>query len=259
VLFVPALWTVIAAITPSPGGRVPLIAAMSEPPVRASLVKTVAFTLGTVAVQMSAGTMIGLAIGTMRRLRLAAIALISIPLFMPAIVVGLQWRWLLDTSRPGYMFPVNASVAALSDPGRALPLLGLIASWQWTPFVGLVIATTMARLPNTAIATATLDGLPFVTIFRVVIWPHIRRAFFWALAWRLLDTIRTFDLVYVVTQGGPGSSTELLSFVVFQRAFIFWNRSEAAGAATLLLLVSLLILLLLTHVILASDHGPEAL
>src|SRR6185369_14993042 len=97
--------------------------------------------------------------------RIAATALIAIPLFMPPIVVGLQWRWLLDTSRPGSLF--GSSFEALSNPTFALPLLGLISCWQWTPFVALVIATTMARLPSTMLTTAMLDGLSFGAIQRV--------------------------------------------------------------------------------------------
>lgn len=256
IFLLPALLTIVTAFTPAQqSGIVPFLAATTDTAVRASLVKTAAFAVAAVSVQMVVGAVIGLAIGMLQRFRIGATALISIPLFMPPIVVGLLWRWLLDTSRPGSF--LGHSFAPLSDPRLALPFLGLISSWQWTPFVALVIATTMARLPRTIVTTATLDGLSLGAIFRVVIWPHIRHAFYWTLAWRLLDTIRTFDLIYVVTQGGPGSSTELLSFLVFQRAFVFLDRTEAAGAATVLLMMSLVLLFAVTRAALGSGDAAS--
>lgn len=130
----------------------------------------------------------------------------------------------------------------LSDPGTALLSLVLFDVWQWTPFITLIVLAAMAALPIEPYEAAVIDGAsPWQLFWRVtlpLVWPAIMAA----ATLRLIDSLKTFDQIFITTQGGPGTATQTLTLYVFDQAFRYLNFGYASA-----LLVALFALIVVSN------------
>ena len=167
--------------------------------------------------------------------------LLIIPITMAPIVVGLMWNWMLD---PLFGL-VNWFLDLLGIPGQTMLAQAstaritvvLVDIWQWYPLVFLIIEAGMATLPRAPYESARLEGVSSWMIFRRITLPLLRPVILVALLLRTVDAFRTFDIVRVMTDGGPGLTTETLSLYLYRTAFTFNKLSRAAAGSILMLLV----------------------
>ena len=167
--------------------------------------------------------------------------LLIIPITMAPIVVGLMWNWMLD---PLFGL-INWFLVALGIPrqtllaqaGTARLMVVLVDIWQWYPLVFLIIEAGMATLPRAPYESARLEGVSSWMIFRRITLPLLRPVILVALLLRTVDAFRTFDIVRVMTDGGPAFTTETLSLYLYRTAFTFNKLSRAAAGSILMLLV----------------------
>ena len=108
--------------------------------------------------------------------------------------------------------------------------------WEWAPLVFLILYAGLSGLPREPYEAAELDGASSWMIFRRITLPLMKPVLLVALLLRTIDAFRTFDIAYVLTEGGPGYATELLSLYVYRQGFYFNNLGRAASAATLMVL-----------------------
>lgn len=167
--------------------------------------------------------------------------ILIIPITMAPIVVGLMWNWMLDPlfglinwfldlfGIPGQTFLAQAATARMT--------VVLVDIWQWYPLVFLIIEAGMATLPRAPYESARLEGVSSWMIFRRITLPLLRPVILVALLLRTVDAFRTFDLVRVMTDGGPALTTETLSLYLYRTAFTFNKLSRAAAGSILMLLV----------------------
>ena len=167
--------------------------------------------------------------------------ILIIPITMAPIVVGLMWNWMLDPlfglvnwfldlfGIPGQTF--------LAQAGTARMTVVLVDIWQWYPLVFLIIEAGMATLPRAPYESARLEGVSSWMIFRRITLPLLRPVILVALLLRTVDAFRTFDIVRVMTDGGPALTTETLSLYLYRTAFNFSKLSRAAAGSILMLLV----------------------
>ena len=166
--------------------------------------------------------------------------ILIIPITMAPIVVGLMWNWMLD---PLFGL-INWFLGLLGIPGQTLLAQASTARivvvavdiWQWYPLVFLIMEAGMATLPRAPYESARLEGVSSWMIFRRITLPMLRPVILVALLLRTVDAFRTFDIVRVMTDGGPALTTETLSLYLYRTAFTFNKLSRAAAGSILMLL-----------------------
>jgi multiple sugar transport system permease protein len=126
-----------------------------------------------------------------------------------------------------------------------IPTLVLVETWQWTPLVMLIVLGGLASLPTDPFEAARIDGASAWDTFRhltvPLVWPHI----IVATVIRTIDALKAFDLIFVVSGGGPGTSSETINLYLYQTAFAFYNLGYAAAMTVVFFVIILLISLVL--------------
>jgi multiple sugar transport system permease protein len=203
---------------------------------------TAVFTFGGVALQVLLG--VALAFFFNQRLRGATIVrgILILPMLLTPVVVGLMWRALLNPDW-GMLNWLLAKVGVhnvqwLSDPGTALRTLILVDTWQWTPFVFIVVFARLQALPSDVFEAGEVDGAGWWQRTRYITLPLLMPAIVFAAIFRSIDAFRTFDLVYGLTNGGPVRSTTTLSFQAFQNGFEFQHYGYASAISYVMVIVA---------------------
>lgn len=168
------------------------------------------------------------------------------PMMLPWVVVGLCFYLLfLDKGPVNYilisLFGPSASVQWYQNPILALMTIALADIWQWTPFMFLVIYSGLGALPPEPVEAAMTLGANRWEIFRYIVFPMLKPVILIALIIRTLEAFKIFDLVYIMTGGGPGTSTESLSLYLYRTGFIYGQLSYAAAMALLVLILVALV------------------
>jgi multiple sugar transport system permease protein len=171
-------------------------------------------------------------------------------MLLTPVVVGLMWRALLN---PDWGL-INWALETVGLPapdwlgsvGLAKLTIILVDSWQWTPFVFMIVFARLQSLPEDVFEAAAMDGAGPWTTFRRITLPMLAPAIVFAAVFRTVDAFRSFDLIYGLSYGGPARGTTTLAFFAFQNGFQFQNYGYAAASAyaMLLILIGLTTLLL---------------
>jgi multiple sugar transport system permease protein len=216
-----------------------------------SLSVTVVFALVAVPLQIAAGLGLAMLLNTFSRGRELYASLFLIPMMLAPIVVGFSWNLFLN---PIYG-PLNALLRGIGlsppawaqSPDWALPTLVLVDIWQWTPFVMIVLLAGLRSIPAGVFEAARVDGSSpaqtFVNIILPMLLPYMTVAF----VLRFIDSFKVFDIIYILTRGGPGTKTQNLAYYTYDMGF---GRFEF-GMAGALSIVQLILLVVGTTAILA--------
>ena len=234
---------------------------LKSPQVWTSMGVTLAFVLVAVASEMVLGIALALFLEKpIRGMRFFRTVFI-LPMMIAPICVGLIWRYLFDAN----FGPVNQALglvgiaphAWLAEPATAFGAMVLTDIWQWTPFVLIMVLAGLQGLDASVIEAARIDGANWwQQIVRVKL-PIIQPILIVTLLARMIDGMRGLEVIYVMTFGGPGLSTELFSLHIFKAAFISQRLGYSAALSILLLvIVSVLSLgiLLIANPLKASDR-----
>ncbi len=203
------------------------------------------FALIAVPAQMLLG--LGLAALLNRPLSLQGLirSLVLLPMMATPVAIGLIWALMMnpDLGVLNYFLEHLGLPRSLwvADPRLAIPALALIDVWQWTPLVALILLAGLQSMPEEPFEAARIDGASGPQVFRYVTWPLLQPAVFAALTLRLIDALKTFDIIEVITQGGPGTSSETLNVYAFHSGFEFLKVGYTAALLTFLLLVVALV------------------
>ncbi len=218
---------------------------MSEPLFWNSLGITLRYSVATVAGEFIVGLGIALMLRQIITMRGVYFAVLTLPMAMSPVAVALIWRMLLQPN----LGIVNQTLAGLGlpmvdwlgSPDLALKTMIFIDIWQQTSFVVLLLSAGLAALPRAPYEAAEVDGARPVQQFWYITLPLLRPVAMIAVVIQLINEFRTYDLIYILTKGGPGVSTELLSFFAYKRAFHGLALNEGSAAAFVLLLIVLLV------------------
>ena len=204
-----------------------------------SLQVTLIFTGATVGLEVIIGLAVALLLNQgLRGERLFRVIML-LPLVTTPVVVGLTWRALFN-----YEYGIiNYYLGALGLPtpnwlgsiNTGLLSVIIVDCWQWTPFTSLILLAGLQALPREPYEAAMIDGGSRVQIFRNITLPLLRPSIIVAIIFRAIDTFKAFDNIYVLTQGGPGDTTEVLSFWAYKTGFWFFRMGESAALAILML------------------------
>jgi multiple sugar transport system permease protein len=219
---------------------------LASPEFRQSFRVQVIFSVASIGIEVVAGIAIAVLVnGKLRGLRAARMLLLVPPMIAPA-VVGLNFRWLFN----GQYGLANAALRALhlpeapwlSDPNWALASVVIADVWQNTPLMVLLFLAGLQSLPQEPLEAAAVDGASEWNIFWWIVLPLMRPIIMIALMLRITDTFRTFDVVWLMTQGGPGGATNLITVNAYLLAFQAIDFGHAAAVSYIALFISLLLL-----------------
>jgi len=212
----------------------------SDPDVWESLWVTVRFGFWTISIEMVLG--ISLALLLEKPIRGASIfrTISILPLMVSPVVVGLIWRYLFD-ARVGWInfyldawFGIGPQVW-LGDAELAFFAIVLTDIWQWTPFIFIIVIAGLQALPSEVLEASTIDGANWWQQVFFVKLPMISSILVIALLMRLIDVFRALEVMYIMTGGGPGRATELISLHIYNRAFDAQLLGYASAIAVLLI------------------------
>ncbi len=216
------------------------VSAFSNPRVWSSLWTTLMFAAVCVSIEMALG--IGLALALEHPVRGMAFfrTLFILPMMIAPIAVGLTWRYLFDAqfgliNAVLALFAISAKIW-LADPQLAFISIVIADVWQWTPFVFIMVIAALANVDSAVIEASRIDGASWFQMTFLVKLPMIMHVIAITLMMRLIDAFRVLEVIYVLTFGGPGDSTEILSLHIYKTAFI-GQQLGVAGAVSVLLLV----------------------
>jgi len=224
-----------------------------DPDVLESLWVTIRFGFWTISIEMALG--IALALLLEKPIRGASIfrTIFILPLMVSPVVVGLIWRYLFD-ARVGWInyylgswFGIEPQVW-LGDADLAFFAIVLTDIWQWTPFIFIIVIAGLQALPSEVLEASRVDGANWWQQIFLVKLPMISSILVIALLMRLIDVFRALEVMYIMTGGGPGRATELMSLHIYNRAFDAQLLGYASAIAVLLIAIvftiSMLILII---------------
>jgi multiple sugar transport system permease protein len=164
---------------------------------------------------------------------------------VPTIVIVIVWRWLLSTSG-GMINPILIELGAIRQPvgffsssASAMTTLILINSWRWFPFIAVMLLAGLQRIPGELYEAAAIDGASRFARFRRITLPLLQPTLFVLMVIGTLLSFNVFDIVWLLTGGGPADATTTLPILIYRTAFKGYRLSEAAAmsvVATLLLM-----------------------
>ena len=196
---------------------------------------TILFSLFSVTLEFG----LGLAVAVLLDRKMAGIGLLRTLLIVPVLIspvgMGLTFRYILAPTYGLLTYLLQSAGIPTADwmasTTWALPAVILVDVWQWTPFVTLILLSGMQSVSVEVVEAAELDGLTEWQKLWHIVLPLIRPVAMVVLLIRLIDSIRVFDMIFVLTRGGPGTSTEVLSIYSYVTGFTEGDMGSAAALA----------------------------
>jgi multiple sugar transport system permease protein len=171
------------------------------------------------------------------------VALLVLPTVISPIVAGATWRLMFD-NRFG---PVNQILGWIAgepmtilwtvNPDFVYPAILIAEIWQWTPFMFLLLLAALSNVDKSQLEAAEIDGASYWRIFFKIVLPAIRPVMMIAILIRALDLFRLFDVVWALTQGGPGTRTETISIYAYVQGFRQFETSYTGAIAFLVIIL----------------------
>ncbi len=159
-----------------------------------------------------------------------------LPMVATPVAVALTWKLLLDVNY-GYINYIlgkfGLEFQGLSSADTALASFIIIDIWQWTPFIMLMVSAGLASLPTDPYEAAMLDGASKRQILTQITLPLLNPTILMATLLRLIDALKSFDIIYATTKGGPGTSTKTLNILVYEEAFSNFRFGRVAAYVVL--------------------------
>lgn len=228
------------------------IALGSDSLFKAGILNTIILVLVATTLQVSIGLMLALACSRVGRRSQAYRTLFLLPILIPGIIIGAIWRLMYN-----YQFGVVNQILDLVGLGpvdwlgsSSLALMSVIIVdiWHWTPFSFLLLLAAVEALPKDVSEAAQIDGASNWKEFRRISLPLLWPAIFTTFVFRAIIAFKVFDEVYLLTGGGPGTATEVISFTIYQRFFIQDNPGYgSAMSVTVMFCIATVIAIAMTR------------
>ena len=188
-------------------------------------------------------------------LRATLYILAVVPLVVPPVAVGVVARLIYA---PGYgvlnvilerLGIIHQEIEWLSVPALAMFSVASVDIWQWTPFVYLVLFAGLQTVPKESVEAAQVDGATWWTQFVYIELHYLRPLFLLILFFRAADILRVFDHIFILTGGGPGTTTQLLSLYLYRVEFRFFQTGQGSALAVVVLVSISLLYTLVTRLL----------
>ena len=212
-----------------------------------SIVVTFFFVVLVVFFEFLLGFFIALLLNSIVRFKSIYYFILLLPLLINPIVVGLIWRMFLHPQLGilNYLLSLIAiePVNWLGDPKMAFITIIFVDIWHQVSFMIILLLAGLSAIPKEPYEAARSDGANMFQCFYHITLPYMRPVIIITILIRLIFAIKTYDLIYIMTKGGPGDATDLISYYIYRSAFISLNLGEAAAMSTILLIIIVILTL----------------
>jgi len=221
---------------------------LTDPYFLFSLKNTLVLAAGAVVLEFGLGLVLALVLN--ERLRGGKIfrVLFIIPMMIPPIVVGLNFRLIYDPFGPLNFLSEMMGFEKINWLGSSLPAklaIILTDTWQWSPFMFIILLAGLQSIPDYLYEAAKIDGASGIRVFLYITWPMLIPTAAVALIIRVIEALKLFDIIYMLTYGGPSGATETLSLWIYRLAFRFGNMGYASATAFVMFLILSVVCLVL--------------
>jgi multiple sugar transport system permease protein len=224
-----------------------------------SLTNTAIYTLAAVTGVMIFGVLVALLLNTKLRSVNALKIIILLPWAIPAVVAGLMWKWILNSDfgiLSGILYAVGAIksyIPFLADPLLAKISLIMAHIWKEGPLAAIFVLAGLQLIPNEFYEAAKIDGGGGLLVFRYITLPLLRPILLVVLVYETMMAILTFDIVYVLTGGGPADATSLISWFAYAEIFKFLNLGAGIALSIIIALITLILIILYVRALKTED------
>jgi multiple sugar transport system permease protein len=233
---------------------------LSDPEFWNSLQVTFTYMACGIAIEVTLGLGLALLLATPHRIFRAFVMPFMLPLFVSPIVVGLIWRMMMgyDLGVLNYLLRSVGlgGVNWLGTSGNALAALVLIDAWQWTPFAILILRAGLDSLAHEPFEAAAIDGASRWQSFWYVTLPLLRPVLMVVLLFRTLDAFKLFDIVFIVTRGGPGDATNVLAYNIWLKGFFENQLGYAAALSVIMVAIATVLATVLIRIFAGQERAP---
>ncbi|MBO8430451.1 sugar ABC transporter permease [Spirochaetes bacterium] len=167
-----------------------------------------------------------------------------LPFITPMIVIGIIWQWIFDPNIGLLNKVLQIHVNWLYDPHWAMPALIIVSVWKLIGYNMIIFLSSLSGISNSMFEAAKIDGAtPLETFFYVTI-PLLSPTIFFVVIITAVSSFQIFDLIYLMTQGGPLDSTNVLVYAIYKNAFEYFNAGKASAIAYVLFIIILILTLI---------------
>jgi multiple sugar transport system permease protein len=217
-----------------------------------AVVRTFYFTTLAVAAPLLLGTIAALIFHREFPFRGVLRGVFVMPMMATPVAVALVWTMMFHPQQGvlNYLLSLVGLPPSLwvYSPTLVIPSLVLVEVWHWTPLVMLIVLGGLAALPTEPYESARLDGASEWQLFRYITLPLVAPFLLVAAVIRTIDALKTFDTIYVITSGGPGTASETINLYLYLQAFAFYNIGNASAVVVIFFVIVLALALVLLHV-----------
>ena len=214
---------------------------------------TIVFVLGTTIISFVVGFAVALLINKPFKWKGIIRTFTLLPMAVTPVVVGIIWLLLFmpDFSMINYLLSLIGIKGPewLLAPGWALVAVIVAYSWQWTPFFTLMLSAGLASLPIEPYEAASVDGATKFQLLRYMTIPLLRPIILLTLIIRIMDAFRVFDQVFVMTAGGPGRSTQVLSFVIYLNGLTYRYLGYASAMSYVMIIILIVLAIVMVRLL----------
>ena len=226
---------------------------------------TLIYTVLSVALPLIFGTLAAIVFHQKFPLRGVLRGIFIMPMMATPVAIALIWTMMFHPQLGvlNYLLSLIGLPAQLwvFDPVTVIPSLVLVETWQWTPLVMLIVLGGLAALPTEPYESAMIDGASFWQMFRYITLPLITPFLFIAAMIRMIDAVKSFDIIFAITQGGPGSASETINLYLYSVAFVYYDIGYGSAIALVffvLIVVLAAVMLYARQRTLWTEIGPGA-
>lgn len=217
---------------------------LQEPRFLEALGRTFYFTFGSVIVEMVLGTVLALALNRSFKGKGVVKTLLLLPLVATPVAIGIVWNLFYDPTIGilNYVLSVLKLPQSgwVSDAKTVMPSLIIVDIWQWTPMITIIVLAGLAGLSSEPYESAMVDGANArQVLFRITL-PMLMPTILTAVILRAIDALKTYDIIYSMTGGGPGYASENLNVLAFKYSFEYFRMGQSAVMLVFLFLIVLL-------------------
>ena len=218
---------------------------------RAAIGRTLAFTVIAVGVEVVLGVAIALILHREFRGRRVVSSILLLPMMATPVAMAMVWLLMYEPTAGVIDWALRSAHLPtplwIASTDTVIPALALVDVWEWTPMVVLITLAGLASLPTDPFEAAVIDGASTLQVIRRITLPLLVPTILVAALLRLIDALKTFDIIYTMTGGGPGFSSETLNVFAYQQAFLYFSFGYASSVLIVFFAIVLAISLTFTY------------
>ncbi|HUX38863.1 MAG TPA: sugar ABC transporter permease [Rectinemataceae bacterium] len=221
------------------------LAALRDPHFWASAGRTGIFAVSTVLVETSLGTLVAILLNQRFVGRAFVRGLVILPWALPYVVNGIMWKWIFDANYGAFnallsqLGLIESYRIWLGDPATAMILVIVANIWKETPVAIILVLAALQSIPAEIYEAAAIDGARRLRSFFHITLPFLSPVLLSLVVIKTIWALKEFDLIYIITKGGPADGTNILSYYIYQNTFQFLNFGYGSALAYLLTFLAL--------------------